>query len=428
MSKSIGRYIQLQGGFAFKSSDFKESGIPLIRISNITENGLNKSEAIFLPAEYSNELKDFLAEENDTLIAMSGATTGKCCIIKANDLPCLINQRVGRFKITNEKEVDKLFVFHVVNSTEFKNELLKDAFGSAQPNVSPKDIEKVNWDFPSINEQSKIAKILSTADAVIEKTKAAIAKYKAIKQGMLQDLFTRGIDLTNNKLRPRYEDAPELYKESKLGMIPVAWEVERLEDTKVEILDGDRGVNYPKENDLKDSGYCLFLSATNVTKNGFKFSTMQFISKERDELLGTGKLFREDIIVTTRGTIGNVVYYGNEIPYNHIRINSGMILLRNNDPKIGNEYLYHFIKEILFEFHFKDSISGTAQPQLPIKDLKKLFLIYPKPEEQKLIAERIKAINKKLQSELTYLQKMQLLKKGLMEDLLSRRKQVKVEN
>jgi len=159
MSKKIGKYIHLQGGFAFKSSDFRESGIPLIRISNITENGLNKSDIVFLPEEFADELNDFLLMENDTLIAMSGATTGKCCLIKSSDIPGLINQRVGRFIILNEKETDKLFVYHVVSSSRFKDELLKDAFGSAQPNVSSRDIENLIWDFPSFKEQQRIARI-----------------------------------------------------------------------------------------------------------------------------------------------------------------------------------------------------------------------------------------------------------------------------
>jgi len=220
MSNSINRYVSLQGGFAIKSVDYSKSGIPLIRISNVTSKGLDKTNVIFVPNEFAFDLKDYLANKDDTLIAMSGATTGKCCLVKKEDLPCLINQRVGRFVITNEREVDKKFVYYIVSSHAFQNELLKDAVGGAQPNVSPKQIEKINWDFPLYNQQQKIAQILSTQDYVIEKTQTAIAKFKAVKQGLLNDLFTRGIDNKTGKLRPKQQDAPELYKESKLGWIP----------------------------------------------------------------------------------------------------------------------------------------------------------------------------------------------------------------
>src|SRR5204862_7029284 len=97
---------------------------------------------------------------------------------------------------------------------------------------------KLRIKIPSLPTQQRIAKILTTADAVIEKTQAAIAKYKVIKQGMLQDLFTRGIDITTNKLRPRFEDAPHLYKESKLGMIPKEWDDDTLENLTEKIGSG----------------------------------------------------------------------------------------------------------------------------------------------------------------------------------------------
>lgn len=90
------------------------------------------------------------------------------------------------------------------------------------------EFSKIKITIPPFEQQTKIANILSTCDAVIEKTQAAIAKYKLIKQGMLYDLFTRGIDIQTGKLSPRYQDAPELYKESKLGWIPKEWEVESI--------------------------------------------------------------------------------------------------------------------------------------------------------------------------------------------------------
>lgn len=75
------------------------------------------------------------------------------------------------------------------------------------------------------------------------------------------------------------------------------------------VIDGDRGKNYPHNNELLDKGHCLFLSANNVTKNGFSFDNNVYISKEKDESLKKGKLLRNDIVITTRGTIGNVGLY-----------------------------------------------------------------------------------------------------------------------
>ena len=76
-----------------------------------------------------------------------------------------------------------------------------------------------------------------------------------------------------------------------------------------EIIDGDRGKNYPKQGEFYPQGYCLFLNTGNVTKEGLTFEENQFITKEKDEALRKGKLKRGDIVYTTRGTVGNAGYY-----------------------------------------------------------------------------------------------------------------------
>lgn len=93
-------------------------------------------------------------------------------------------------------------------------------------------------------------------------------------------------------------------------------------DNLFDIIDGDRGKNYPKSDELFSEEYCLFLNTKNVTKNGFSFDTKQFITKTKDKLLRKGKLERYDIVLTTRGTVGNVAYYDELIKYKHLRINS----------------------------------------------------------------------------------------------------------
>ena len=91
-----------------------------------------------------------------------------------------------------------------------------------------------------------------------------------------------------------------------------------------EIIDGDRGKNYPQQHEFFDSGYCLFLNTGNVTATGFSFQSNQFITQAKCDILRKGKLQRGDIVYTTRGTVGNAAFYNDCVPYEHIRINSGM--------------------------------------------------------------------------------------------------------
>ena len=149
---------------------------------------------------------------------------------------------------------------------------------------------------------------------------------------------------------------------------------ELLEYSDIQLIDGDRGKNYPKESDFMVDGYCLFLSAKNVTSKGFEFSEKSFIDYEKDKLLRAGKLKRGDIVVTTRGTIGNIAFYGNDIPFDNIRINSGMMIFRADEEKWNRRFLYFLLRSNYIRQQIVSLTSGSAVPQLPARDLKKFIL------------------------------------------------------
>lgn len=328
--------------------------------------------------------------------------------------------------------IDQTFLNYLISANTYKLE--SQSQGSTFAAINSGDLNNLALNVPESNEtQRKIADILSTVDEVIEKTEAAIEKYQAIKAGMMQDLFTRGIDPKSGKLRPTIDEAPELYKESELGWIPKEWDLRILSKFNISIVDGDRGRNYPHDNELHEDGYCLFLNASNVTINGFEFSKMSFITKEKEDSLGSGKLVRNDVIVTTRGTVGNIAYYSDDILYEHMRINSGMLILRNCENGLTSEFLYLSLKNYFFDIGFKRVVSGSAQPQLPMKDLKSFLIIKPSQSEQKVIVDRIFSLDNEIEKEKCYLQKMSLIKQGLMADLLTGKVRVikmnnKVEN
>jgi len=174
------------------------------------------------------------------------------------------------------------------------------------------------------------------------------------------------------------------------------WKTYKLGDLPIQFIDGDRGKNYPKGEDFSEVGHCLFLNAGNVTKNGWNFSESVYISQEKDNLLRNGKLERGDIVLTTRGTVGNVVLYSDDIPYKHIRINSGMVIIRNNNT-CYNPYLYQYLRSYLFLGQVQQFQSGSAQPQIPISTLKKLTISLPPLTEQKRIADMLSAIDDKIE-------------------------------
>ncbi len=118
----------------------------------------------------------------------------------------------------------------------------------------------------------------------------------------------------------------------------------KFSDAPVTLIDGDRGKNYPKRSDMHSSGYCLFLDTKNVTSDGgFNFSECKFITKDKDLLLRKGKLEKYDIVLTTRGTLGNVAFYSDRVKYDHIRINSGMLIFRITSENVLPIYLYQYL-------------------------------------------------------------------------------------
>jgi type I restriction enzyme S subunit len=179
--------------------------------------------------------------------------------------------------------------------------------------------------------------------------------------------------------------------------MPNDWPLVPLGDAPVEILDGDRGVNYPKQTDFSERGHCLFLNAGNVTKGGFDFSQCAFITPAKDSALRKGKLTRQDVVLTTRGTVGNVAFYNGSVPFDHIRINSGMVVLRADQRKLVPQFLYQFVKSPDFDEQVSSLTTGSAQPQFPIRDIRHVSIPIPSLDEQRAIARVLGALDDKIE-------------------------------
>lgn len=186
-------------------------------------------------------------------------------------------------------------------------------------------------------------------------------------------------------------------KKTRLGEIPEGWDTEAIADLPIDIIDGDRGKNYPPKSEFSRQGFCLFLNTKNVPGEHFDFTECDFINEERDQILRKGKLQKGDIVITTRGTVGNIAYYHERIPYGHIRINSGMVIVRNAGEKFDTDYLYHLLKSPRVKQQYLSFATGSAQPQLPIRDINKIKLTIPSILEQRSIAKIISDLEEKIE-------------------------------
>ncbi|GAB1351744.1 hypothetical protein MASR1M12_04750 [Erysipelotrichia bacterium] len=219
--------------------------------------------------------------------------------------------------------------------------------GARMPRAQMNEVMDFDFPLPPLPEQQRIVAILDEAFAGIATAKANTEKNlqnaRAIFESHLQSVFT--------------QRGPG-WVEKKLG-----------DKALLEIIDGDRGVNYPNGSDFQEEGYCLFMNTKNVRPDGFEFGTTMFITEEKDRKLRQGKLKRDDVVLTTRGTIGNVGIYSDDIPFDNIRINSGMLIFRPNKHALLPSFLFEMLRSEIVKNQIRKQTTGAAQPQLPIKTL-----------------------------------------------------------
>ncbi|WP_186645576.1 restriction endonuclease subunit S [Fluviispira vulneris] len=156
-----------------------------------------------------------------------------------------------------------------------------------------------------------------------------------------------------------------------------------LRDLDIKIIDGDRGAEYPKSNDILKSGYCVFLNAKNISDEGFVFTDINFISFEKHSKLLKGVVNTNDIVLTTRGTVGNLALFENKYSFKAVRINSSMVIIRNENSSIKTEFLYKVLNFDFVKNQIKKISYGSAQNQITVKDIKNIILPIPTLEKQK---------------------------------------------
>lgn len=415
--KILGELGFTYAGLSGKTQKDFGRGKPFIPFMNIMANGKIDPKFMGLVEVAPNERQNAV-QKGDLFFTTSSETpeeVGMTSVLLEDIGECYLNSFCFGFRLYNFDDLIPEFAPYLFRGNEVRKQIINLGQGYTRFNLPKTELlKKLKLELPSENEQKKISEILTKADSIIEKTQAAIAKYKAIKQGMLQDLFTRGIDLNTNKLRPRYQDAPELYKESKLGMIPREWDDKSIESIG-EIVTGSTP---PTARAEYYGDAFLFVSPADIQDNFFIQETGKKLTQSGFDV--TRKLPVNSICVVCIGsTIGKMALLAKEGCTNQ-QINSVIC----HDPELS----FYFFYAMMFynEPQFRRETGLQAVPIVNKSQFSEFLLPVAEKTEALKIAERLKAIDNKLQTELTYLQKMQSLKKGLMEDLLSGRKQVKV--
>lgn len=404
----LGELVDFRGRIGWKGytkADLRNEGPLVIGGTQISKNNkIDLTNPTYLSEEKYAESPEIILKDDDIILVKTGNTIGKLAMVR-NLGKATINPNTVILR-AKTKDIFMKFLYHLMTTSDFQKQLWSFVTVGAQPSVNQAQMKSMKLISPSAEEQQKIAEILSTVDEKIEIIEEQINQTTDLKKGLMQRLLTKGIGHTQ-------------FRASPLGEIPEKWEVQQLLDAGIEIIDGDRGTNYPKQDDFLKDGYCLFLNAKNVTKEGFKFEECQFISQEKDRQLRKGKLLRNDIVLTTRGSVGNIALFDENVPFENVRLNSGMVIIRDSSNNYNKKFLFQFLKSQLFKSQVDNIAFGSAQPQLTIKELKKARIIIAPITEQRKIASILTNVDEKLKVLQEKQENYYKLKKGLMQQLLT---------
>jgi len=394
----LGEIAQAMYGYT-ESASFKDVGPKFLRITDLQNDGVVWDSVPHCKID-NIDLSKYTLKDGDIVFARTGATTGKSYLVRKPPLAVFASYLI-KLSVSDGRILPD-FLYKYFQTQEYWDAINNGVSGSAQGGVNASKLSELHIPLPPLPEQKRIVAILDEAFSGISRAKEIAEK-----------------NLANSR------EIFESYLHSVFANPGGGWEEKMLGDPNlVEIIDGDRGKNYPSKRDFTDEGFCLFMNTKNVRPDGLLFETKMFITEKKDFLLGNGKLNRNDVVMTTRGTIGNIGIYSNDIEYDHIRINSGMLIFRPNQTVITSEYLFEMFRSGIMKRQIEKHVSGAAQPQLPIKTLVRFTIPVPcNIAEQNRIVKRLKELKAETGNlESIYKQKLtsiEELKKSLLHQAFS---------
>ncbi len=306
------------------------------------------------------------------------------------------------------------FLFHLTQWRRFRHAAEGQMVGSAGQQRVPRAFfaEFRIREFDA-TEQEKVAQILDTLDTAIQETEAIIAKLKAVKQGLLHDLLTRGID-DNGELRPPQTEAPQLYRKSPVGWIPNAWELSKV-GTEFEIqlgkmLDAEKNTGALKP----------YIGNKAVQWDRIDLGEVQYVRLAKSDILRF-RLQRGDLLVCEGGDVGRAAIWEDELAECYYQKALHRLRpIRGFRPRLMLELLrYLMSKDALSEYVSRTSIAHLTQEKLAAVPLPT-----PNVEEQDRIVAMLSAAKGREEAEEASLLQHRQVKAGLMDDLLTGRVRV----
>lgn len=301
------------------------------------------------------------------------------------------------------RNLDPKYLLQFLFSDKVIDQCTSMMAGGQYPALNTTQVSKIKITAPSLPEQQKIASLLSKVDEQIEQTEQIIEKTEILKKGLMQKLLTKGIGHTK-------------FKKTELGDIPKEWSIEKLgvicelitkgtTPTTVGFSYQNTGINFVKIESISASG-------------NFLLNMFSHISEDANNALKRSILKDRDLLFSIAGALGRVAIVNSEIlPAN---TNQALAIIRlKEDQKTDIKYVYFYLKGPQIQKHIDRINVQSAQANLSLENINNFKIALPQKEEQQKIASILSKVDSQIQDNQRYLHKLQELKKGLMQDLLT---------
>lgn len=353
----------------------------------ISESGLKHSSANILPAR--------------SLIICTRATIGDCAI---NTIPLTTNQGFKAI-IPNENWSIEFLYYLTLN---LKPELIKLSSGSTFLELSKKAFENITIYQPPFEEQKRIATILSTIDEKIDIINFQKLENEKLKEGLMQQLLTKGIGHSN-------------FKNSELGEMPDTWQLVPIYELRNK-ADRYSFTGGPFGSDLKSEHYTTkgvrLIQLQHIGEGRFIDKNPTFISREKADELLSCNIFPNEIILAKMAPVARCCRVPNSA--DRFVMSSDGIRLSVDEKRFDSEFIFQALNSKYFRREAESKSTGTTRSRIGLNDLKKILIaVPPSLEEQRGISNILKLVDDKIDLLITKKRIYQELKVGMMQQLLS---------
>ena len=386
-------------GFEFTEyMEYIDDGeIIALRALNLKNGKLNLEDIKKIDKTVSESLTRSKLYINDVLFSYVG-TVGEVALIGENDK---FHLAPNVAKVTFNDSIVPKFALQYLMSSNMKSEINRYVTTTSQPALSMENIRKLKMIVPTKEEQEKISLILSTVDEQIDNVDALIEKNKELKKGLMQTLLTKGIGHTK-------------FKKTEIGEIPEEWEIKTIE--QISNIVGRIGFRGYNKTDIVEKGKgAITIGPSNIENNKFIEDNLTYLSWEKYYESPEIQVENGDILLVKTASVGKVIYI--EGLNKKATINPQLVILKN--IKCNAKYLYYTMINSKFQSDIKKASAGGVMLTLTHGNINSIKIALPRLDEQEKIALILSEIDEKIEGYENKKQKLEELKKGLMQQLLT---------